>query len=65
MVTLLLTHGADVHACFAPYYWAPLFEAVVAGRYEISELLLTNGADPDIGDEDGDTPMLVALPRLP
>jgi ankyrin repeat protein len=58
MARLLLAHGADVNA----QWWAgtALMVAVGGGNEKLVELLLSVGADPNLGDDRGETPLTLA-----
>jgi tetratricopeptide (TPR) repeat protein len=58
MVRLLLEHGADVNAQWRQ--GTALMNATGQGDEEMVELLLSAGADPDLGDDRGETPLGVA-----
>ena len=56
MVELLLTKGANINAG----KWTALHSALDAGRFDIVELLLAKGADANIRDDEGRTPLHIA-----
>ena len=63
MVKLLLEHGAHVHGVSNlnnVSKVSPLHLAVNHGDNDIAKLLLDHGADPELQDSDGDTPLDVA-----
>jgi ankyrin repeat protein/peroxiredoxin len=51
MVKLLIESGADINVKHA-YQATPLFDAASWGKYEIAELLLEKGADPNAKSKD-------------
>lgn len=57
-VELLLQYGANVNrVTVGGGAYTPLHAAVSAGRIDLVELLLANGADPDLRDGSGHTPL--------
>jgi ankyrin repeat protein len=59
MVRDLLKHGAPVNAR-QQHGWTPLHAAAQNGNLEIIEILLQNGADPSIKNEEGVTALDLA-----
>src|SRR5207302_1673387 len=58
---LLISKGADVNALGGDWNWPPLFEAIIHGRSpEFVKLLLDNGANANLADDEGKTPLMVA-----
>lgn len=58
-VGLLLAAGADVN--YRDHHGATaLCYAAEAGLFELAELLVKRGADPELADDTGDTPMQIA-----
>jgi ankyrin repeat protein/predicted TIM-barrel fold metal-dependent hydrolase len=57
MVELLIAKGADIDAG----EWPALHCALDARRFDIVELLLAKGADANIKDEEGHTPLHIAV----
>jgi len=43
------------------YNQTPLYLAVLYGNYDFSELLLENGADPNVENDYGETPLYIAI----
>jgi ankyrin repeat protein len=69
-VKILLSQGADVNGkgykkyadCVGPYeYSSPLFSAVIEGYIKIAKILLEAGADPNILEGEGVTPLVEAV----
>ncbi len=58
---LLLKMGVDVNSADRVVFWTPLHSAVEHGNKEISELLISNGANLEAKDKDGFTPLDIAL----
>ena len=56
---LLLDAGADPN--IASCGWTPLHFACVQGHPALAELLLLGGADPEVRNEQGNTPLLIAV----
>ena len=61
MVTLLLAHGANVAHRSSGHGQTALFEAVEGDHPDIITLLLAHGADVNAHDNDGATPLAIAL----
>ena len=55
--------GADVNAHISRDYNTPLHIAAIDGNTEAVRVLLANGADPDVIQEDSRTPLLMACHR--
>ena len=53
--------GTDVNAKNDRSTWTPLYYAVLKGRKEIAELLITEGADVNAKNQDGETPLDYAI----
>ena len=64
MVEVLLAHKASVN-CQSPYFQAPLHCACNAENLEMVQMLLKYGANPNMQDRKGSTPLhvLVAKPE--
>ena len=60
-ITLLLDSGAKISGGFPETTWTPLFNSVFRRHYEACEILLKRGADPNIQDEKGQTPLDIAI----
>jgi ankyrin repeat protein len=61
---LLIEHGANVNPktlCKEDNGWTPLHSAVYFEEFDIAELLLDHGADPSIQDDEGKTPLDIAM----
>lgn len=58
LVEFLLQHGANSN--YHVYNVTPLNTAILYYDYQIIELLLKNGADPNTQDENGDCPIINA-----
>ncbi len=56
MVEFLIAKGANINASG----WSPLHSALDAGRFDIVDLLLAKGADANIRDGEGRTPLHIA-----
>jgi hypothetical protein len=56
-VVLLLRHGAVVNGWDASKEGDPLFDAVLMKHIEAVRLLLASGADPNVRDDEGDSPL--------
>ncbi|HUU18205.1 MAG TPA: ankyrin repeat domain-containing protein [Sedimentisphaerales bacterium] len=56
MVEFLIAKGANINASG----WSPLHSALDAGRFDIVDLLLAKGADANIRDDKGHTPLHIA-----
>jgi ankyrin repeat protein len=63
MVKRLLAKGADVNAKDPQMGRTPLHVAVDRGRYKTAEVLIAAGADVNATDNDGQTPIDIALSR--
>jgi ankyrin repeat protein len=57
MVKLLLARGADINA--GP--WPALLDSIYKGRKDIFDLLIQRGADVNITNKNGDTPLFCAV----
>jgi len=57
---LLLDRGAQIEACCRNLDATPLSYAVKYKHPDVVRLLLERGADPNVSDEDGVTPLLIA-----
>ena len=55
-------YGADVHKA-SNRNRTPLHAASYEGHIDVARLLLAHGADADVKDEDGDTPVADAKSR--
>lgn len=53
----LLGAGAEVDAVTTAGQATPLHRACIAGRLEVARLLLAHGANPNLADGDGETPL--------
>ena len=60
-VILLLQYGADVDGGREPGNATPLLVAVMNNQLEAVRLLLAAGADPEIRDDEGETPLGLSL----
>jgi hypothetical protein len=61
---LLISRGANINAQARQYDvdgWTPLHLALYYWFFEIAELLLDHGADPSIQDDEGKTPLDIAI----
>lgn len=61
---LLEAYGADVNAAETPSGMTPLIHAAAAGRKDIVDFLMANGADPALKDKDGWTAARYAEKRI-
>jgi uncharacterized protein len=59
IVKHLVTLGADVNKV-GPYGWTALHAAAYHGRNEIIKVLIDNGAEPNVMDDFGQTPLSIA-----
>jgi len=59
IVELLIAKGADMNATEGG--WTPLHDAAQLNRKEITELLIANGADVNAKEDEGATPLDVAI----
>lgn len=60
-LVLLLRHGATVTASSIPGDATPLLVAVFCRQPEATRLLLAAGADPNVRDAEGDSPLRLAV----
>ena len=60
-VTRLVESGADVNKREGGSVRTPLIGAAIMGRTSVVRYLLSQGADPDITDKDGNTAAALAL----
>ncbi len=60
-VEMLIKKGSDVHRCEVISGHSAILEATKMGHYEIVKLLIDSGADPEIKDKFGFTPILMAV----
>ena len=60
-VAALLAAGADPNECYGPDEEAALLVAAIEGRERIVEVLLAAGADVNMGDNVGYTPLMGAV----
>ncbi|AOA61360.1 Cyclin-dependent kinase (CDK) inhibitor [Komagataella phaffii CBS 7435] len=61
LITLLLDHGADVNQLDKLNKWTPMFYAVIQGNPQTVELLIANGADFKLRDDDNLDPLYYAV----
>jgi len=59
-VTVRINMGEDINSTFPPGYQTALHRAVLCDNEEILRLLLSRGAEPNIGDKEGQTPLALA-----
>lgn len=59
MVELLLQHGADINAC-GPRGRTPLHYCIIGGKTAAAKALITRGANTQIADKEGNTPLKLA-----
>ena len=59
-VQLLMSRGVDINLKNGKDGLTPLWEAAMDNRIEMMKVLLENGADPNIADRTGRTPIRVA-----
>ncbi|HEX5228250.1 MAG TPA: ankyrin repeat domain-containing protein [Bryobacteraceae bacterium] len=57
---VLLKAGADKNAV-DPNHISPMVEALINGHYDFAAMLIEQGADPNIADETGRTPLYAAV----
>jgi uncharacterized protein len=62
-VVLLLRYGADVNRYDEPPTTTPLLTAVKGNQIEAVRILLAAGADPNVRDEEGETPLRLFTKR--
>jgi ankyrin repeat protein len=60
-VTALVEHGANVNAASPGDRVTPLLIAAVNGQYDIAKYLLAHGADPNLANAGGVTPLYAVL----
>ncbi|GFU11199.1 ankyrin-3 [Nephila pilipes] len=60
---VLLENGFKIDACWKEKHSTPLHLAVMHDHFEISKILLSKGADPNIQNEYGFTPLHIAAMR--
>ncbi len=60
IAALLIEYGVEVNAC-DKWGFTPLHEAAQKGRTQICSLLLNHGADAAIRNQEGHTPLDVAV----
>ncbi|MCD6579450.1 ankyrin repeat domain-containing protein, partial [bacterium] len=60
-IILLLDSGAKISGGFPETTWTPLFNSVFRRHCEACEILLKRGANPNIKDEKGRTPLDIAI----
>jgi ankyrin repeat protein len=58
---LLLRHGAAVEGRGAPGDLTPLFVAAINKQLEAARILLAGGADPNVRDDEGDSPLRTSV----
>ncbi|WP_445401862.1 ankyrin repeat domain-containing protein [Zobellella sp. An-6] len=64
IMKLLVAAGADPNTRVNNQYkWTPLHRAANSGHYDTTEALLQLGANPALGDTDGDTALDLAIDR--
>jgi len=56
----LIAHGVDVNARTSRSGWTALMEAARLGDYSMVEMLLTQGAQPNVQSKSGETPLSFA-----
>jgi hypothetical protein len=64
----LIEHGANVHAVSIPHAETPLHSACYAGavtNLDFVELLLVEGADPNVPTKSGKTPLMSTITEAP
>ncbi len=60
---LLLARGAELDLQSEDRGYSPLMDAVAAGSFDLAELFLSKGANPDLASKDGQTALVVAVGR--
>lgn len=60
---LLLKAGADVNRLSGDRGYSPLMDAVQKGDAMMAEMLLHNGANPDLKSKDGQTALIISVGR--
>lgn len=57
----MLTRGQDVNSVCCDVGWTPLHYAAEHGLVDVATWLLNHGADPNIRDNHGQTPLYIAI----
>ena len=60
-VEMLIEKGSDVHRCETISGHSAILEATKMGHYEIVKVLIDSGADPEVRDKFGFTPIIMAV----
>lgn len=60
-IRALITGGANVNTVAAGDHTSPITTALINGHIDIAKVLLEHGADPNIGNIDGLTPLYAAI----